>query len=67
MIDRVRHRLERASMTVSDLMDKYDRNKDGNLEYDEFAKAMLDCKIDLATNMRDYLMKNCLDPQGANR
>jgi len=47
LIDRVRHRLERASMTVSDLFAKYDRNKDGFLEYDEFAKAMLECKIDL--------------------
>jgi len=47
LIDRVRHRLERASMSVSDLFTKYDRNKDGFLEYDEFAKAMLECKIDL--------------------
>jgi len=67
LIDRVRHRLERASMTVSDLFTKYDRNKDGFLEYDEFSKAMLECKIDLQKNMRDYLMKECLDPQGASR
>ena len=67
LIDRVSENLDRASMSLHRLFSTYDKNKDGFLEYEEFNKALTDCQVDLGRNMRDILLKEVLDPQGAKK
>mmetsp|Transcript_24353 Transcript_24353/g.37701 ORF Transcript_24353/g.37701 Transcript_24353/m.37701 type:complete len:244 (+) Transcript_24353:6236-6967(+) len=55
----------KSHLSVNDMFDKYDANKDGFLESPELTKALKDCGLNLQPNMENVITSELLDPRGS--
>jgi Ca2+-binding EF-hand superfamily protein len=51
IIEKIRISLIRLGLSVSKLFQKYDSNKDGILDEQDFIKILSDCQLGLGKNM----------------
>lgn len=67
LIEKIRISLSKANLTLAQLFAKYDKNKDGILEQNEFTKALADCHLVLGQNMLNFLVGEAFDPQSVKQ
>jgi Ca2+-binding EF-hand superfamily protein len=60
LIDQVRVALEKNQMSLGQLFQKYDGNKDGLLEHFEIEKALKDCHLTLGKEMTKIFLEDIL-------
>lgn len=67
LVDQVRVAFEKAGLSMSQLFEKYDSNKDGLLDHAELLKALSDCHLTLKSKMSDVLLKEVFGAGGGER